>query len=839
MLNESQQPLDDKPIEVSPDQVRQPQDETPKAEPAKPATAAPAADVNSMRTDIKTMNIEGRASFENDHREVNYYFNQQPGSSNIVIRQFSFNNIWRISSERQQEIAKLFVGDPEEIEQLSELLVEKRLLVLSGESELGKTTTAIYLSNLLSAATRAENGSGPSGEIYLVPSLDRHTWIDLHEMCEAGEITNRIVIFKNAFARGNADLRSFFPQLNKFSLGEFAEKLRNTNSYLIFTTTPPEASLFLHEHAESDLQHKLKCLTDDLLFLGLEKRLTHLERNLKSAKERLEELKKPPAQQNVIARLRTMPRIVRFLESYLRSDSTIAVGADLDEAIRRFDDLTHWFNQELAADFDMWCFSLALGLSQCSPDSQDVPWIDFEYLHRGIARALKRDPALFPVKENLNELSTREASENTLNLADDVYLEKCRAEVVKDANSLADVVRFCEESYPDRLWSILLKHHRRVLTILLPRLREMAEDYDAEDDSGRRELCARIIGRIGEMDPDRVTLAVMNRWIHSDDLRHRANIGSLYEGILGSSDERYRAYFIEVLKSLTRPNGSGEDGPEEKDKLLTSVAVYAKVGVYDLTLAMKGLNNIARDKLVPIMEDVQRVGRLMERTKSAFAQETSARDALGLLIFQDMLKDLAERLYNQQGRTFVGVQYALSSLCLSIDPLSVFKELRLWVESSNQATGALVALMFLIKDGIASTLESVQVEVSNSESGSEARKSCNPISASLTSGQESVVEMARFLATIFEAFSVTFFLPKQFQDYLRESFLSHLTTWIEDALSIESCRKAIEELMIELMRIHKRILYKPIDNLFNSRAFLKQEPELKKAFVNAVLWPVR
>jgi hypothetical protein len=250
---------------------------------------------------------------------------------------------------------------------------------------------------------------------------------------------------------------------------------------------------------------------------------------------------------------------------------------------------------------------------------------------------------------------------------------------------------------------------------------------------------------------------------------------------------------------------------------------------------MNGLKDIAQNKLAPIMKDVQRIGRLVERTKREFAQETSAQEALGLLVFQDMLLDLAERLYNQQGRTFVGVQYALSSLCLSTDPIVVVRELRKWIESSNQAMGALVALMFLIKDGVASTLESVQVEVLNGDE----RKTCNPITAALTTGQDSVVEVARFLVTIFEAVSVTFFLPKQFQDYLRESFLSHLTVWIEDALPIESCRQAMESLLTELMRIHKRVLYKPIDSFLNSPAFLKREPELKRAFVDSILWPVR
>jgi hypothetical protein len=269
------------------------------------------------------------------------------------------------------------------------------------------------------------------------------------------------------------------------------------------------------------------------------------------------------------------------------------------------------------------------------------------------------------------------------------------------------------------------------------------------------------------------------------------------------------------------------------------MAVYSRIGAYDLPLAMKGLKNIAADRLVPIMKDVQRIGRLMESTKNKFAQQTSAGEALGLLVFHEMLSDLTKRLYNQEATAFVGVQYALSSLCLSVHPISVLRELRIWIESSNQATGALVALMFLIKDGIASTLESMQVEVSGSNSRFEERKSCNPIVAALTSGQESVVEMARFLVTIFEAFSVTFFLPKQFQDYLRKSYLAHLTTWIEEALPVESCRQAMEELMKELMRIHKRVLYKPIDNLLSSSAFLKREPDLKKAFVNAVLWPTR
>lgn len=845
MSDETKDPPNDNPLDLGPELERPKNNGTPNPDSGKSATPASAGDRNSMRINIG-QDLKSRESvFAQEYHKVTNYFSGPQGISNIVITHFSFNDIWRITPERQQETAELFVSDANEIERLRSLVFNKRVLVLSSESELGKTTTAIYLGSILSASAGSQNGNGKSLETYLIPSLDRHTQIDLHKICEPDEISDRVVIFRNAFARGNHDLRSFFAQLNEYSVDELASKLRDCNSYVILTTTTTDASQFLSGCAASDLQYEPKHLNDDLLSLGLEKRLVHVERTTKPAIERLELLREPEQKKILITRLRTMPRIVRFVESYLRIDSTIPIETDLSESIRQFEDITYWFHKELAADFDVWCFTLALGLTHWAADSQGVPWIDFEYVHRGVAQYLRRDPQLFPSSKNTKE---EEPLETIPNLTDDTYLAQSRAEVIKDPNSLADVVRFCQEGYPHKLWEILLKHHRRVLTTLLPRLRDLAENNRAEADSRQRELCARIIGRVGEIDPERVTLSVMNRWISSDDVRQRANIGALYQGILASNNERYKSYFLEVLKSLTASLGTSEDSSDDvseeereevKEKLLTAIAVYSRIGASNLTLAMTGLKSIARDRLVPIMTDVQRIGRLLEKTKVEFGKQTSAQDALGLLVFHEMLSDLAERLYNQQASTFVGVQYALSSLCLSVDPIRVFKELRLWIESSNQATGALIALMFLIKDGISSTLESMQVEVSGSNSRFDERKSCNPIIASLTSGQESVVEMARFLVTIFEAFSVTFFLPKQFQDYLGKSYLAHLTTWIEEALPIESCRNAMEELLLELMRIHKNVLYKPIDELLNNPTFLQREPDLKRAFVNAVLWPAR
>lgn len=818
-----------------PGQAEQPAGKPPEAQqPQTPADAAPPAR-SEVKASIENL-TSNKTSFANDYREVNYYFAEKHGLSGAAVSYFTFNDIWRVSSGKQEEVAGLFVADLAEVEHLRRVLVEQRILILSGEPSLGKTTTAIHLANVVSERDGVEGSGAEPPETYLIPTLDRHVKIDLHEICECGdEPGNRFVVFKDAFARRNHDLVGFFAQLTQFSLGEFADKLRKDNSYLIFTATPSEATQLRTGLVDGDLCHELKHLSDELLLEGLRRKLAHTARNPRVAPERLKHLQDPAQQKSMTARLRTMPRLVRFVEYYVR-DSVADLEADLDEAIRRFEDITYWFQRDLPADFESWCFTMALGLAHCLCETQGVSWVEFEHLRRSVRQCLKRDPELFPPRSGLNEPQSGEFSEKMQALIDDTFLEKSRAEMLKDPNSLADLIRFGDDSYPHKLWDILLKHHRRVLTTLLPRLLEMAEDHSGKYDPRQRALSARIIGRIGEIDPDRVTLTVMDRWISSDDVRHRATIGALYQGILASKDERYRAYFLEILKSLTAPDKAGAGREEEKNMLLTSIAVYAQIGAYDLSLAMKGLESIASEKLVPVMRDVQRIGRLMERTENEFAQQLSAEEAIGILIYQEMLSDLAERLYAQQGSTFVGILYALSSLSLTTDPVGVFRELRRWMEASNQETGALVALMFLMKDGLATTLESRQVEVSDGESASAERKTCNPIVVALTSGQESVVEAARFLVTIFESFSARFLFPKEFVRFLRESFQLHLRTWVEEALPVESCRKALESLFTELMRIHRGVLFEPIYQLLNNPDFTKKDTDLKKAFVAAVLW---
>ena len=90
--------------------------------------------------------------FAQEYHEVTNYFNGPQGVpilSSGTSPSTTFGALRKKSNKRSLE---LYVGDPAEIERLRSLIFNKRVLVLSGESELGKTTTAIYLGSLLSAA---------------------------------------------------------------------------------------------------------------------------------------------------------------------------------------------------------------------------------------------------------------------------------------------------------------------------------------------------------------------------------------------------------------------------------------------------------------------------------------------------------------------------------------------------------------------------------------------------------------------------------------------------------------------------------------------------------------
>jgi hypothetical protein len=810
-----------------------------------------------------------------------------------VVRSLSFNDGWLIGDKNEEEIARLFVIAPDEIEAMWEVLTEKRLLVIAGEPETGKATAAIYL------GTKLADFDNPqvSDKTCIISELGRQVRVDLRKLSDDdGKIfSKRLVIFEDALAHKNADLIGFFKRL-KHGAADLTERLRRKDSFLIFTVRTSELKEFQHALVEHKLYYKLSEPRTDLLNTGLDKRLEFLAGKMRLAEVRMQAIEEQ--RDFLLSKVKTMPLLARFLEYYFSEMIAEEVPVALEEAIQRFKDVSYWFVKNLSKDFEAWCFALSLCLGHPAQDARGVSWTVFERLWRMMSTYLKRDQVLFSQLSKA-EAARQEESEDRLSmgipdLSETVYLEKCRAEIFKDSTSLSDMIRFRDPRYTTDLWKALLSSHRRVLSAIFPQFRKIVETNMEFQDWEWRALAAQIIGRIGELDPENITLATIARWVQADDRRLRASVGYLYKGILSSPDQRYKNLCLTELEALTAAVG---DDDTVRDQLMTAIAAYRQVGVYDLPLAMRELRRIAMLRLEPTLRDTQRIERLLEKVEQKFDQPLYVDEAIKLLATHAMLYDWAGRLYANEGGIFWSIQFAIVSLCQDKDPVSVFQELREWIASSY-TMGVLVALMFLQETGIASQLEvnkivipapedkqkaaspgsasavdgisedknaavkegekigeknfAAGLDASNSNSlitkdnlfllynrqATQTVSRSNPIvlslAAGLATGNDAVKQMARFLAAIYESVSTRFSLPGRSQRYFRISFLQHLKTWVLDSIQVESCRLAMEDLLVELMQIRGGDLYELIFQLLNDKDFARQDSELK-AFADAVL----
>ena len=321
-----------------------PAGESQQAAPPPEAKATPAsAGSNTQNVDIKT--IGGDAKFASIIQEIEIYFS---GYGNRKRTRITLSESWRITDEKKNELAKVFVADPKELERLRDLLNDKRVLILRGEAGLGKTSTAIYLAHAMAEylTTGKTQGEVESLETFRIPTPGPYDSVEWDEIWHDGkEEPARFVIFKNAFADRNQDLLAFVRQLQEFSLDQFADKLRKKNSYLILTTATSELPPPLQNSSMSGACYELQHPSEELLNDGLIRRLAVLSASKSTSASRLAFIQQPKQTQIVIAQLKTMPRIVRFVEQFLNS-TAVDTDLNLEDEIRRFEDISAWFQRE-------------------------------------------------------------------------------------------------------------------------------------------------------------------------------------------------------------------------------------------------------------------------------------------------------------------------------------------------------------------------------------------------------------------------------------------------------------------------------------------------------------
>jgi DNA polymerase III delta prime subunit len=738
--------------------------------------------------------IKSDKFFSADHQEFNETnIRQYLVSTHDVadLRSFSPDFTTQISPEAELEVVETHIGDPDLLQDLYQTLCEKHLLVLTGEPEMGKTTTALYLSHQLRQVFDHFNGS------YLVRPLDRNVKINFHEIMERrDEYSSRMLLFKDAFSGGNRDVLEFFTQMGKPMLGSITEKLQRNHLFLVFTADTETVKASQRQLLSLNVERCIPPLKEELLLSGLNRKLRQVAATQGWPEDEIEEEieRRIPCERRaeVVQSLRTMPRISYLVEYYFLK---LGEGLDLKEAIGRVDSLRDWFLNDLTDNFDAWCFALTLCLCHCTTKSPVVPWFDFEFFRESISTYLRRKLRISwadQPKQAVQDI----VSENLL-------LGRCRADIYKDPATGVDAVKFINDQYHEMLWEILLKSNRKILTLLVPHLKELARLRAPR----RRALAAAMLGRIGEIDPTEVTFSLMNEWIYSDSVTQMATVGYLYQGIWASRNNRYREDCLKRLSSLALE--------EDKPEVWTAIAAYKQLGVYDLPLAMKRFKEITERKFAKTMENAKRVERILRRIEEALKDQSyDENDTMGLAHVHDLLREIAQRVFSKDSAILLAIQYAIVVLCFTGNPILVFDELREWALADRESLGALVALIFLEYNGIAMALESKSVEMQITASDGTVRAYfCNQMVLAIASSEDSVRRTARFLETVYDSF--TSFFPRQSCSYFKQSFIFHLKNWIDNALPVEQLHAGMVQLFDKLLNSSNQSLHELLTGLLN------------------------
>ncbi|HEX6910726.1 MAG TPA: hypothetical protein VF142_10025 [Longimicrobium sp.] len=736
--------------------------------------------------------------------------------SRAAVRPFSCRDGLDVSEQEQETSSIHFHGRDGEIESLVAHLAERRVLLLSAERGAGKLSAAICLGVQLRQERKCSNG------IMLADSLDRQVRIDVRHLAERDKgLAGRVVIFRKPFGRSDPELARLFEKTDRSGWEQLSTRLRQQNAYLVFTADPEDAAAFRDRVAAQGLLHELIPHPQPLLEAGLEEKLAGLEPGV--GPQPLQALH--AARELLLSSFHFTASLSEFVDFYVEH---YQADLEVDEAIRRFHDTSEWLLQELERDFEFWTFGFTLALAQCVRDAQGVAWLDFDRLHRRLRQWLRRD-----MNRSSNASGDDDAEEGEVHpaLSEAPLLRRCRAQIVKDSSTLADVIQFRDGAPPRRLWAVILERHRRALTTILPGLRELAESGQ-DDLRSLRELAAQILGRIGEVDPQRIVLPLLERWMRSDKGRHHEIVGPLFEGVMGSANERYRTLCFQYLRQVRRGAAAGDRAAVSG--LHAAIAAYSWIGDYDLGLAMRELGEIAAGHLVPMIADVQQLARVLGDVENACRQQAKAgRDVDDILLdCHTLLRDLVALVYKQRRTTLLGMQATLVSLCLTAGAAPVFRELRRWIAEGGWKSGVLIALMFLHENGIANELKDFRVEVGAAGDGP--ANGLDPIVAAVGTGDEAVRQTARFVGDLYESLSTPHLVDAKLLRYCRDSLQDHLLGWVRDAVPVPEYATSMQALFAAMARTHDGILREPLVQLLSRREFSDPNEPRLHAFAAAV-----
>jgi len=720
------------------------------------APSSPAADPDATFSQkIRDINA-GEVAFAG--RDVNFLLGPQEPVRDLSSEHFN-------KPLEPQDLVKRTEGmafASEEVDRLQDILIRRRLLVIAGEREMGKETMALLLALRLGA-------DGVPRQTLLAEGLAPQIRVSLDKVAgDSRTFGGKTVIFQDAFGSRNRDLVRFIHGLDTGRLDQLRSRLESSGTYVIFTSDSNRlpGDQILPRLQSLSVLHELRGPEPGEILRFVSRKAQRLTLNAAVSRTRVETFL--TQSQRVIDELRTIPRIVSFLDTSLLQ--ILAEDMELDEALRRFRHRADWLLTDLAEDPEAWGFVLALVLAQSTRAVSEVPWFQLQSLWQVLCRHLRRELRSFgPARLVL----------------DSAFLEKVSAEIRRSPFS-SDCVRFRAPIDPEALWEHLLGPGRSLLGSVVPVLRELAEGSDFT----LRECAARALGRIGRIDPRHVTYPLIHDWFRAPSESQHAALGQLFQGILASGDAEYREV---CLYQLRRTIWNGHH-------VSAAAVALSEVGCVDLGLALGDLVEM----LSGILGD--QVGHPSPENREIL-QHIERRQRLGAAVLHEGVdwvdggRRLALRLLftDAEQTALAAAQYALVGLCFALDPVDVLAELR--ERLTCKAEGKLLpvlALLFLRAWGIADILDGHKLPVllTGDSEGSAKTVRLSELVVALSHGAEAVRSLGLLVKTVFQGAGT-------FPGWVCRSFRSRLgdllKSWAQESLEVSQIRDACADLFAELL----------------------------------------
>jgi hypothetical protein len=697
-----------------------------------------------------------------------------PGIASPV--QLSVQHFRALSSDELDPCEAALVFAPESVETLRWRLEEKRILILSGEPESGKGSTALLVGASLLRTLRLAGLLTSQG-------LDTAVEVDLEKIASDSAYRSRVVIFEDALTGGNPSVRAFLKTVDAGRLATLAGRLRRNGSALVLTVTSHTVADFEKRLAHLGILAPLAPSPPDLLRQAFRRFAESLSPDQTATLA--DSLK--AIEDDLVHERATIPRIARFVQEYL---GEFAKGNfTVRQILTRMADPSGWLTTDLAGDPEAQAAALAITVGTAVPPTLGVPWLLFDVLRRRIADVLRAELHLPADEPPPSTMPGRAGA-----------LERARAQMVALPSPLPSLARFRDDRTSWRIWQALLGPARELATVLLPLLRELS----LEPDPYLRALAASALGRLGQLGPAHLAVPLLEEWTQNEAVPDDA-LGFFLLGAVASDDRDYRELCLATLRRLAI-----------QDRLAVAQAAISGLrilGRTDPALPIHELCHIARSRL-PVQKK-----RLYLVADEVAVVEDSIRNGVDPRRITRQLQQLraesqillaAALVPGERIRLLGALQYSLAGVLFSQggDPGAALRELTNAMKTEPEKVAPLLVYLCLHRGGLIAVLD--RYKWTAAAFGTEP---CSRFLLAAARGPEGAEALRCFLETLVRAFMR---FPGAFRSVLEHRLLQILRNWSEEGCQVLALRPTLVALLTGLADSPNPDLRQIIDRLLRT-----------------------